>query len=154
MKARTLFLTLALAFFGTLLCSAQSSQMGTWKINEAKSRIATGLPFMTTVTYEAQGDQVKVVTDGTDSAGKPIHVEWTGKFDGKDYPVTGDTHADARSYTQVDEHTLMLTNKSNGKVVTTAHIVTSPDGKTRTVQISATDATGKRLSGTAVYDKQ
>jgi len=28
------------------------------------------------------------------------------KFDGKDYPVTGDPNSDMRSYTKVDEHTL------------------------------------------------
>ena len=29
---------------------------------------------------------VKVSTDGINADGKPFHTEWTGKFDGKDYP--------------------------------------------------------------------
>ena len=40
--------------------------------------------------YEAAGDQIKSTVDGVDAQGKPTHNEWVGKFDGKDYPVTGD----------------------------------------------------------------
>ena len=51
----------------------------------------------TTVVYEAAGDQVKVTIDGTDKDGKPTHNEWTGKFDGNDYAVTGDPKSDMRA---------------------------------------------------------
>ena len=44
--------------------------------------------------YEAVGDNVKVTVDGTDGEGKPTHNEWTGTFDGKDYPLTGDPASD------------------------------------------------------------
>jgi len=40
--------------------------MGTWKLNEAKSKLAPGVPKNTTVVYEAAGDNVKVTVDGTD----------------------------------------------------------------------------------------
>ena len=40
-----------------------------------------------------------------DGDGKPVHSEWTGNFDGKDYSVTGDPIADTRSYTKVDVRT-------------------------------------------------
>ena len=39
----------------------------------------------------------KVTVDGTDSDGKPVHNEWTGKYDGKDYPVTGSSTNDTLS---------------------------------------------------------
>jgi VCBS repeat-containing protein len=83
-----------------------------------------------------------------------MHAEWVGKFDGKDYPVTGTSVTDSRSYKQVNANTLALTNKKDGKTVSTARIVTSADGKTRTVQITQMGSDGKKLSGTAVYDKQ
>ena len=54
--------------------------------------------------------------DGTDAEGKPTHNEWTGKFDGKDYPLTGDPSADTRSYKVVNDNTTDLTNKKDGKV--------------------------------------
>jgi hypothetical protein len=153
MKTKTIVLALALGFATGAMCFA-SSEMGTWKLNEAKSKIATGAPKNHTVVYAAAGDKVRITVDGTDGAGKPTHNEWTGKFDGKDYPVTGDPTSDTRSYKQVDDRTLELTAKKGGKVIVSGRIVMSADGKTRTVATSRTDAKGKEIKSTAVYDKQ
>jgi len=106
------------------------------------------------VVYEAAGDNIKVTVDGVDAQGKPTHNEWTGKFDGKDYPLTGDPSGDSRAYKKISDHKLELTNKKAGKVTATGTIVVSADGKTRTVTVSATDAEGKKVHYTAVYDKQ
>ena len=113
-------LTLATLFAAVLVCfAAEDANMGTWKLNEAKSKIAAGTGKNVTVVYAAAGDSVKVTVDGVDADGKPAHNEWTGKFDGKDYPVTGDPATDTRSYTRVNDHTLSLTNKKGGKVALT-----------------------------------
>jgi hypothetical protein len=155
MKAKTIGLALALYFVTAAVCFASTDvQMGTWKLNEAKSKFAPGAAKNHTVVYEAAGDDVKVTVDGTDRDGKPLHNEWTGKFDGKDYPVTGDPESDARSYKQVNDHTLSLTVKKDGKVTLTGRIVVSADGKTRTVTTTGTDPQGKTIKNIAVYDKQ
>jgi hypothetical protein len=154
MKTRTIVLTFSLVFSAAAVCLAQGMEMGTWKLNEAKSKFAPGAPKNTTVVLEAAGDDVKVTVDGIDKDGKPTHNEWTGKFDGKDYPVTGDANVDARSYKRVNDHTLELTNKKDGKVTVTGTIVTSADGKTRTVTSHGMDAQGKKTTNVAVYDKQ
>jgi hypothetical protein len=154
MKARNVILTVALCFAGAALSFAQNPQMGTWKLNESKSKIPAGAPKNTTVVYEAAGDNVKVSTDGTDREGKPAHTEWTGKFDGKDYPLTGDSAADSRSYKMINDHTLELTNKMGGKVVTSGRVVVSADGKSRTVHLTGTDSAGKKFTSSAVYDKE
>jgi hypothetical protein len=153
MKTKTIGMTLALWFVAGAACCA-SPQMGTWKLNEAKSKLATGTAKNSTVTYEAAGDNVKITVDGTDPEGKPTHNEWTGKFDGKDYPVTGDPTSDARSYKKVNDRTLKLTVKIDGKVMATGRIVVSADGKNRTVTTSGTNPKGKKFENTAVYDKQ
>jgi hypothetical protein len=153
MRTRTI-LTLLLCFVGAAVSFAQDAQLGTWKLNEAKSKIATGSPKLNTVVYEAAGDSVKVTVDGTDGDGKPLHSEWTGKYDGKDHPVTGDSNSDTRSYKKVNDHTLAFTNKKGGKVTTTGEGVVSSDGKTRTVTLIGTDSKGKKFTSTAVYDKQ
>ena len=153
MKLKTLGLTLALCFAGAVSL-AQSPQMGTWKLNEAKSKIPAGYMKNTTVIYTMDGDNTKVTTDGTDKDGKPMHTEWTGKFDGKDYPLTGDPSADSRAYTKVDDRTLTLANKMGGKAVTNGRITVSADGKTRTLKTTGTDSAGKKVSATAVYDKE
>jgi hypothetical protein len=154
MKTRTILLTLLLCFVGAAVCFADDPQMGTWKLNEAKSKIAAGAPKLTTVVYEAAGDSVKITVDGTDADGKPLHTEWTGKFDGKDYPVTGDPSADMRSYKKVNPHTLAITNKKGDKVTITGRSVVSADGKTRTATLTGSDSKGKKYTSTIVFDKQ
>jgi len=155
MKRMICLLTFAVLFAAASAClAADDASMGTWKLNEAKSKFSPGAPKNTTVVYEAAGDSVKVTVDGVGADGKPSHNEWTGKFDGKDYPVTGDSSADTRSYKRVDAHTLKLTNKKGDKVTMSGTAAVSADGKTRTVTTSGTDASGKKVSATAVYDKQ
>jgi hypothetical protein len=144
-----------MCFVGLTLCfAADNPQMGTWKLNEAKSKIAPGFPKNTTVVVEPSGDQIKVTVEGVDGEGKPTHNEWTGKFDGKDYPVTGDPTSDVRSYKKIDDRTLELTIKKDGKTTITGRIVVSADGKTRTGTINRTDSAGKKTKSTVVYDKQ
>jgi hypothetical protein len=154
MKGRVILLTLAVLFAGATVCLADNPHMGTWKLNEAKSKIKPGTTKNTTVVYEAAGDSVKVTVDGVDGAGNPTHSEWTGKFDGKSYPVTGDATSDTRSYKKINNHTLALTGKKGGKVTITGRIAVSANGKTRTVTTTATDSKGKRVTNRAVYDKQ
>jgi len=154
MKARRSVLTLAVCFAAGTLCFASDAQTGTWKLNEAKSKLTSGMPKNSAVVFEAAGDSVKVTIDGTDTSGKPAHNEWTGKLDGKDYPVTGDPSSDARSYKQIDDHTLEFTIKKGGKVTITGRVVVSADGKTRTATANGTDPQGRKFKSTSVYDKQ
>ena len=153
MKIKTIGLSFILCLAAGAFClAADDPMMGTWKLNEAKSKLAPGAPKNTTVSYAAVGDQIKVTVDGTDADGKAAHSEWTGKMDGKDYPVTGDATADMRSYKKEGKD-LELTNKKAGKVTTTGKVVISADGKTRTVTIEGTDAKGAKMTSTAVYDR-
>jgi hypothetical protein len=153
MKTKTISLSFILCLAAGAFClAADDPMMGTWKLNEAKSKMSPGAPKNSTVTYAAVGDQIKVTVDGTDADGKSAHSEWTGKFDGKDYPVTGDATADTRSYKKEGKD-LELTNKKDGKVTVTGKIVVSADGKTRTVTINYTDAKGAKMTSTGVYDK-
>jgi len=154
MNLKTIGLTLLLSFFGAAYCFADDPQMGTWKLNEAKSKFATGATKNNTVVYETAGDNVKITADGTDKDGKSTHNEWTGNFDGKDYPVAGDPNSDMRSYKKIDDRTLKMTVKKDGKVTASGRIVVSADGKSRTVTTSGTDAEGKRVQNKVVYDKQ
>ena len=154
MKGRVILLTLAALFVSVTVCLADNPQMGTWKLNEAKSKFSPGATKNHTVVYEAAGDDVKITVDGVDGAGNPSHNEWTGKFDRKFYPVTGDPTSDMRSYRKVNNHTLALTGKKGGKITLTGRITVTANGRTRTVTTTATDSKGKSMSNRAVYDKQ
>jgi hypothetical protein len=160
MKTKTIGLTVASWFLAGTVCFAADPQMGTWKLNRAKSKITPGTLKFTTITYKRMFGKVRVVGEGIDADGKPVHTEWTGNFDGKDYPVTGDPISDARSYTKVDDRTLDLTVKKAGKIIDTVRMVLSADGKSRTVTVTGTlrglrgTPKGKKFTNVVVYDKQ
>ena len=144
MKTKTIGLTLAFCFLAGAVCLGADPQMGTWRLNEAKSKFAPGTSKNTMVVYkDATGGKVKITTDGFDKNGKPTHSEWTGKFDGKDYSVADDPTSDMRSYTKVDDRTLDFTAKKGGNITVTGRVVVAADGKSRTVTTSGTTGTAK-----------
>jgi len=155
MKSTTKLCVLTFVVIAAAVAFASSdSMMGTWKLNEAKSKLAAGGPKNETVTYEAAGDNTKVTIEGTAPDGTKTHSEWTGKFDGKEYPSTGNPGEDMRSAKQIDDRTVHVVSKKDDKVVLTAHVVVAADGKSRTVTVHGTDAKGKKYKSVAVYDKQ
>ena len=154
MIKRTVLFTLTVCFAWVTAGLAADPNMGTWKLNEAKSKFSPGAPKNRTVVYDAAGDNVKVTVEGIDSNGQTTHNEWTGKFDGKDYPITGSPTGDMRSYKRVNDRTLTFTEKKGGKVVTSGRVVVSMDGKSRTVTTTGTNGQGQKISTTAIYDKQ
>ena len=145
---------IALCFVVGVALAADVS-LGTWKVNVPKSKYSPGpAPKAQTVKYEATGDNMKITVDGTDTTGKPIHNEWTGKFDGKDYAVKGDPDTDMRAYRRIDDYTTEIVAKKAGKVTTTTKSVYSKDGKTRTSTATGTDPRGQKVDNTIVYEKQ
>ncbi len=158
MKLRSAVVPFALCILAFTVSSAQNASMGTWKLNEAKSKIPAGVGKNTTVVYAAAGSDIKVTTDGVDATGQPAHTEWTGQFDAKPYPVTGDPNVTYRAYKSKNEHLLLIANMKGDKTVSNGKIKLAKDGKTRTLEITyfATDAKGKKkkAEATYAYDKQ
>jgi hypothetical protein len=154
MKLRTIVVAVVICLFGLTLCFADNAMMGTWKLNEAKSKIPAGAPKSVIVTYQAAGDSIKCTIDGVDGKGNPTHTEWTGKFDGKDYPVTGDSNQSTRSVKIISDRKFAVDVKKDGKITMSGHMEVAPDGKSRMVTLQATDAMGKKVESKASYDKQ
>jgi hypothetical protein len=135
------------------VAAPMSPQMGTWKLNEAKSKIPAGMGKNTSVVYAQQKDKVKVTVEGVDKDGKPTHSVWVGKFDGKAYPVKGNLPYNSVAYKMVNDRTNGITTMKDGKMVWSGKIEVSKDGKSRTVTINGIGADGKKFKGKAVYDK-
>ena len=155
MKIRTTLIVLLIsAVAASLCCAADDAFMGTWKLNEAKSKFSAGATKNTKVVYAQSGDEVTITVDGVDPSGKAVHHVWTGKMDGKDYAAKGSDMHDMRAYTKVDAHTLTYVVKKDGKNVGNGKVVLAADGKSRTVTETDKDKDGKELSTMAVYDKQ
>ena len=159
MKTRSIVVTFVFCLLALTVSFAQNPNVGTWKLNEAKSKIPADVGKNTTVVYAAAGADIKVTTDGVNAAGQATHAEWTGKFDGKPYPVTGDPNVDYRAVKTKGDRTLLLANMKGDKTVSNGKVELAKDGKSRTLQMNyfATDAKSKnkkKIHATYVYDKQ
>ena len=152
MKTKTIGLGVLLSMAAAAMCFANPTE-GTWKLNESKSTFGDGAGKSAMVVWEKVGDQDKCTVDGTDASGKQTHSVWTGKLDGKDYPISGDAESDTRSFKLNGEKTLEMVSKKEGKTVGEGTIVVSPDGKTRTVKSTMTNAKGEKVTSTLAYDK-
>ena len=152
MKTKTIGLTLLLSIAAGAMCFANPT-LGTWKLNESKSKLGEGAGKNLVVVWEKAGDQDKCTVDGVDAAGKKTHTVWTGKLDGKDYPITGDATSDTRSFNLKADNTIDMVSKKAGKAVGEGSIVVAPDGKTRIVTNTMTNAKGEKVTSTQVFDK-
>jgi hypothetical protein len=114
--------------------SAQAGpEIGTWKLNVAKSKFSPGpAPRSQTTTFEAAGQGVKVSTETVAADGSKNVQSYTTNYDGKDVPLTGSTLADTVSAKRINATTIERTDKKGGKVVQTITRVISADGKTLT----------------------
>lgn len=153
MNTKSFGLTLAISLMAVAAGFAANPQMGTWRLNEAKSKMAPGMGKSTTVTYTQKGDMIQVAVDGVDKDGKPAHGVWVGKWDGKAYKAKGNLAWDSAAYRVVNDYTNNITTMKNGKVMWTGTITVSKDGKSRTVTVQGTDLNGKKFTSKSVYDK-
>ncbi len=135
-------------------CFAANPHMGTWKLNEAKSKMAPDIGKNMTVAYSEEKGKMKVTVDGVDKDGKPTHGVWVGQADGKTYKMKGNLAWDAAAYTVVNDHTYKITTTKDGKMRSVGTSTVSTDGKTRTVATEITGANGKKFKNKGVYDKQ
>jgi hypothetical protein len=143
----------ALTLFAATAAADQAS--GTWKMNPEKSKYSPGpMPKNLTVVVECDDANYKIDATGTDGDGKPMHVQYSAKFDGKDYPATGVVNADSVSVKRIDANTIETVQKKDGKVMMTITSRVSKDGKTRTSTWHGKNAEGKDVHNVVMFDKQ
>ena len=86
--------------------------------------------------------------------GTPSNYTYTYNYDGKESPVTG-APFDTISVKRIDANTTSFEVKmAGGKYHLTGRNVISKDGKTLTQTSKGTDAEGKPVVSTIVFDKQ
>jgi hypothetical protein len=156
---RLLFLLTTLTALFTLprIFAGQSREpwFGTWKLNLAKSTVERNVRFKRATTkIEPWEDGLKVTYDLVGVRGGVTHMEWTGKFDGKDYPVQGVDYVLTNAYSHVNDRSYEIVTKIDGIVSATAKVVISPDGKTLTTLTAGRNAQGATVNTTTVYERQ
>jgi hypothetical protein len=139
---------------GTLL--GQSNDVGTWKIDVAKSKFSPGpTPKSGTTKIEAVGEGRRYIVDQSQVDGSSSHFEFTTNLDGKDSPATGNNpNADMVALTRINANTIQIVSKKSGKVTTTQTAVVSADGKTRTVTTKGADAAGRPVNNVMVFERE
>ncbi len=158
MRRRSIVVCLVAAcalIFAAVALAAGDPFVGTWKMNVAKSKFSPGpAPKGETVKLEAIAEGLKHTFDSIDAQGKSSHAEWSPKFDGKDYRITGDPTTDVGSLKRIDPNTIEVVFKKGGKEVGRWHVTVSKDGKTLTASGKGKDEKGQEFSNTELYDKQ
>jgi hypothetical protein len=114
---------------------------GTW---ESTSETVNSVFVIKFQPYE--GDGLSFI-DSSEGVTKNV------KFDGKDYPNVGPNvpAGSASSARRVNQHTLEITGKFNGKVTNTQAIQLSSDGKTLTMTVHAA---GRSEPNILVFERQ
>jgi hypothetical protein len=145
-----------LVLSGTVLAQSSNSEVGTWKLNVAKSKFSPGTAAKSRIIkIEAAGAAIKQTVDEVAEDGTARHGESTASYDGKDAPMSGNSPlGDMVARTRIDATTTKTVWKKSGKITVTSTSVISNDGKTRTTTTKGTDALGHTTDNVSVYDKQ
>jgi hypothetical protein len=129
--------------------------VGNWKLDLARSTFDPGPPPRSqTERNEAVEGGQRQVADLVDAEGNLRHTEYTARFDGKDYPITGNPRADTIWLKKIDDRTVDWGWKKGGELVLSGRTVYSPDGKTRTITSGGTNSKGQKVRNTTVWTKQ
>ena len=155
-KLVTLGVVVAFASAVAVTVSAQTgSEIGTWKVNVAKSTFSPGpAPKSRTLTFEAVGQGVKLSVEGVNADGSKAAISYTANYDGKDVPVTGSATLDTVSWKRINATTVEETDKKGGKVFGTLTRVVSADGQSMTNTFKGTNPQGRAINNVTVWEKQ
>jgi hypothetical protein len=151
--AAGLAIALAITAVGAL---GADSILGTWKYNAAKSKTNISNPFknMIEVRTATPDGGVKLTRTGQRTDGTMVNGGYTCKYDGKECSVTGLAY-DTITLKRIDANTVEFeARKKDGKYHSKGRSVVSSDGKTLTQTSNGTDAEGKPISQTLVFEKQ
>ena len=138
-----------------LAAQPQAPWLGVWRLNVPQSSVDRDLPYKRgTCKIEPWEDGLKVTYDFVGTRGGVTHMEWMGKFDGKDYRVQGVDYILTNAYSQMNDRAYQIAVKVDGALSATTKVTISADGKTLTAVTTQKNARGDKINTTMVYDKQ
>ena len=142
---------IAIALSVQLAAQPPPGWIGTWKLNVVKSTSAVPLPYKRGTRKIVTGPDgaITIIDDLVRTRGGILHLEWTGKLDGLDYPVQGVEVVLTNAYRRVEDRIYELVQKLDGRVIATARLAISADSNVLTVV-----PTGSTQAATTVYDRQ
>ncbi|HEV8285378.1 MAG TPA: cupin domain-containing protein [Chitinophagaceae bacterium] len=128
---------------------------GTWELDIAASVFKPGPGWKKqTRIYTSDEKNIKMIATGIRENGESTRFEYTGAYDGKDYPVTGNPKVETIAQDLIDKYTVTTKTKRDGKITAVSIRVISMDGKTMTITTSGTDEKGVAFYNTLVLRRQ
>lgn len=129
--------------------------LGIWELDPAQSHYELGAPPQRG-QYQLlrENEQIAVVMDWTDAAGKDFHMIYSMTPDGTDHPYADSPAVDAIQTTLRDAHTLETISKKDGLVVASGLRELTADGKTMRVIQAGKTTDGNSFRNTAIYLKR
>lgn len=128
---------------------------GTWELDTAASKYKPGPPRKSdTRIYKIDGNIIHMIGEAVFADETSMKAEYTGAYDGKDYPVAGNPRVGTIAQQRVDDYISKTTTKREGKITATSTRVISKDGKTMTITSNGTDEKGRAFHDTLVFHKR
>jgi len=130
--------------------------LGTWTLNLARSSYQPGpLPTSHTRTYERlPGRRIRLTIRIRTADGRTLLEHATFRVDGRPYAIDGNPDIDAFRVVRVGPWKTRATQLRGGKVVGHVTSIVSRDGRTRTMDMTFTTATGQVQHNVLVFDRQ
>ena len=144
--------TMSTVVSGFIRTQEQSLWLGTWQQIPPPTKWFNPWPYQkVTLRIEPWEDGLRVVYDMVRRRGGITHMEWGGRFDGRDYPVHGVDYVLTNAYRQISNRSYEIVVRVDGREAAVATAVVSADGSRMTVDTVERDARGQAARTQAVY---
>ncbi len=133
----------------------EDAALGTWRFKPAQSIYESGpAPRESKRVWERVGDKVRFVHTGVSHDGKVFRVQFTARYDGRDYPVEGSSRYNTVSLKLIDAHRVEQTFKKSDVVTVEAVREVSPDGRWMTIIARGRNTQDRTFKNTLVYERE
>jgi len=137
----------------SLFAQSQDAFLGKWTMDPDKSQFTPGPgPFDRTMLFDMKNGSLHNLTSTKTANGGTTIIEYTAKFDGRDYPIDG-TGLDTVSIKRDDASTIERIGKVRGMPSETCMMKIAPDGKTLTMTVKGA-YNGANYASTQIYKRQ
>ena len=143
-------------FTAACLCAQQQAPwIGTWQQVPPETKWFDPWPYQkVTLRIEPSDEGLRVVYDMVRRRGGMQHMEWSGRFDGRDYPVQGVDYVLTNAYRKLSDRGYEIVVRVDGRAAAVATAVVSSDGQTLNVDTKEQDAKGRTVTTTARYQRR
>jgi hypothetical protein len=125
---------------------------GIWKLNPAQSDIPS-VTRSQTLTIETDGDHVSMREELVNDRDEHLTIAFQGRFDGRDYPVSGTPFADTVAYRLLSPTVIEGVAKKDGRVCVKETATLLDGGAFVSVTYLSFDAQGNTLENHGLFER-